>query len=103
VAEEKQKISCCLLRLRALYLRDLILSSLFGRKKKTAVSFATRTLSVAAVEEGQQICCCCFIYLSRFDSPHALLVGFFLTFSLSFFLSLFQTFSPIFCFCRQGD
>jgi hypothetical protein len=39
---------------------DLILSSLFGGKKKTAVSFATRGLSVAAVEErpAKKICCC---------------------------------------------
>jgi hypothetical protein len=46
----------------------LILSSLFGGKKKTAVSFATRSLSVAAVEERPAI------FLLLFISPDFILL-----------------------------
>jgi hypothetical protein len=58
---------------------DLILSSLFGGKKKTAVSFATRSLSVANL-------------LLLFISPDLILLTHFWLVSLSLFLSLFLSF-----------
>ncbi len=91
MAEEKQKFLAAFLRLRSLLSADLILSSLFRRKKRTAVSFATRSLSVAAVEEGQQICCCCLSI-----SPDFILLTHFwlVSFSLSLFLSFFLYSKP---------